>query len=409
MIKRYDEYKDSGIYGLGEIPKHWMIKKLKNCNYIVAGQSVQSSLVVSEKGDNMIPFIQGSSEFNSNTFNPVYKNYTEHPQKIVNKDTLLMSVRAPVGELNISQETISIGRGVCGIIGNTSFNRYLFEQMNDIFHSNEKGTTFKAITNGDLKNLESIYPPEFEQQAIATYLDNKTYKIDSAVAELMKQKNLLIELKKSTIHQAVTKGLDSNVEMKDSGVEWIGEVPESWEIKNLKDFYCFSMGNTILKEDLSEKGLPVYSATAEDKFFGFVEKANLLLKKDDLVIPARGNSIGYVKIVKDLSTTTQTTIAAKTKYKVNSKFIYYYLMGLKSEIFKFDNTAIPQYTVETAKAIKTCIPKKSEQNEIVVYLDKKTGQIDQSIEVIDNQIAKMKEYKKTLINDVVTGKIKVID
>jgi restriction endonuclease S subunit len=262
-----------------------------------------------------------------------------------------------------------------------------------------------------LRNSFSYPPEKTEQQAIADYLDNKTSKIDSALAELTKQKSLLIELKKSTIHQAVTKGLDPTVPMKDSGHEWIGEIPEGWQVKNIKEYFKFSMGNIILKEDLNEskKGIPVYSATAEDKFFGYVNNANLILNKDDLVIPARGNSIGFVKIVKGISTATQTTIAAKSNKKRNSKFVYYYLTGLKSEIFKFDNTAIPQYTVETAKTIKTCIPKNEEQTEIVEYLDIKIGQINQSIKVIDNQITKMKKYKKTLINYVVTGKIKVID
>jgi len=161
----------------------------------------------------------------------------------------------------------------------------------------------------------------------------------------------------------------------------------------MKDFYSSMMGNTILKIDLIENGkYPVYSATAKDKYFGYVNTATVILKREDLVIPARGNSIGYVKIVKVKSSTTQTTIACKKiSNKILSKFIFYFLIGNKQEIFKFDNTAIPQFTVEDANSINILFPPLPEQIQIADYLDKKCNEIDETKGTIKKEITILKE------------------
>lgn len=140
--------------------------------------------------------------------------------------------------------------------------------------------------------------------------------------------------------------------MKDSGIEWIGEIPENWEISKFKRYSKSAMGNTILKTDLLENNeegsLPVYSATQEDVIFGFIKKDGLsaILNKNNLVIPARGNSIGCTKLVPyDIATCTQTTIFSKLK-NINPKFAYYCSIGFKEFWFEFDQTAIPQITVQ---------------------------------------------------------------
>jgi type I restriction enzyme S subunit len=118
---------------------------------------------------------------------------------------------------------------------------------------------------------------------------------------------------------------------KQSGIDWIGEVPQSWPKKRIKDFYSSSMGETILQEDLIDEGLiPVYSATESDTIFGYVNNASVILEPGDIVIPARGNSIGNSKIVDAKSTCTQTTIYCKqNSSRILPKFIYYYNYGLK--------------------------------------------------------------------------------
>ena len=190
---------------------------------------------------------------------------------------------------------------------------------------------------------------------------------------------------------------------KDSGVEWLGAVPVDWQIKRFKHYFSSAMGETILAEDLVEDGeFPVFSATEGSEYFGRIETPRIRLKKGDIVIPARGNSIGFPKLVHEKSTCSQTTIYAKKLGVVNSVYAYYYLLGCKDFIFQFTQTAIPQITVEEVKNNVFLLPKLDLQNTIVNFLDKKTTQIDQAIAQKERMIELLKERKQIIIQNAVT-------
>ena len=197
---------------------------------------------------------------------------------------------------------------------------------------------------------------------------------------------------------------------KSSGVEGLGDIPEKWEIWKYGHLFLSSMGETILREDLIDDGkIPVYSATEENVNFGYVDSASVILNKGDLVIPARGNSIGNVKLVDKLSTTTQTTIYSKLikKSKIDVRYVLYLLAGLKNIYFFFDRTAIPQITVDQVQNNDLCIPSLIEQETIADFLDRETTKIDGIIKKVETQIEKLQEYRQALISNAVTGKIKV--
>ena len=191
---------------------------------------------------------------------------------------------------------------------------------------------------------------------------------------------------------------------KDSGVHWLGEIPTHWVAEKFAYHFVSGMGETILATELSDDGIPVYSATQEDKWFGFVEKAGLLLEPGDIVIPARGNSIGHVKLVKQRSTTTQTTIYSKAirKSRNEPRFIKYFLEGNRKTLFEYDQTAIPQITVSQVSKNKIAIPPKDEQATIANYLDQETGKIDALIVKKNEFIDRLKEKRTALISQVVT-------
>lgn len=190
--------------------------------------------------------------------------------------------------------------------------------------------------------------------------------------------------------------------MKDSGFNWIGEIPEEWTLARYKFFSENGMGQTILKEDLDENGVPVYSATQSNDIFGFISSPNVLLNKGDFVIPARGNSIGCVTMIEDeLATCTQTTIYSKV-FGINKRFLYYCCWGLKSEWFKFDQTAIPQITVNQVKNNIVPLPSDVNQQKISTYLDQKVALIDNIIEKTKESIEEYKNYKQSLITETVT-------
>ena len=191
---------------------------------------------------------------------------------------------------------------------------------------------------------------------------------------------------------------------KDSGVEWIGEIPSHWIKGKWGYYYNSGMGSTILKEDLVENGeVPVYSATEEDRIFGYINNPKLILNEGDIVIPARGNSIGHVKLISSKSTTSQTTIYSKSKDEnLDSRYSYYYCKGNKTNLFPFIQTAIPQITVTEISFNPIIIPPLSEQQQIVSYLDTKTSLIDSLIEKTQRKIELLKEKRTSLINELVT-------
>ncbi|EMB5689447.1 restriction endonuclease subunit S [Acinetobacter baumannii] len=192
-------------------------------------------------------------------------------------------------------------------------------------------------------------------------------------------------------------------EYKDSGVEWLGEIPSHWDLRKFKHHFRSAMGETILGADLIEDGkLPVYSATEGDHFFGYVNSSSVVLEKGDFVIPARGNSIGFPKLVVTTSTCSQTTIYAKMHKKIHSKFTFYYLLGCKPYLFQFVQTAIPQITVEEVKNNHLVHPSLEEQIKIANFLDYETAKIDHLIEKQQQLIELLKEKRQAVISHAVT-------
>src|SRR5690554_2105467 len=191
---------------------------------------------------------------------------------------------------------------------------------------------------------------------------------------------------------------------KDSGVEWIGDIPSHWDSSRYRYFYFSNMGVTLLKEDVKEDGIyPVYSATETDVLFGYVDEATIILNEGDIVIPARGNSIGHIKVVTSPSTSTQTTIySKKISQNIETNFVKYFLQGLREHLFQFDRTAIPQITVNQVKNNPLVIPPKSEQSSIASFLDRKTSEIDDIIADKKRLLELYEEEKTAIINQAVT-------
>lgn len=192
---------------------------------------------------------------------------------------------------------------------------------------------------------------------------------------------------------------------KDSGVEWLGEVPKHWVVTKFSRHFSVRMGETIPETELSDEGwLPVYSATERDKFYGYVDERKPLVENGDLVIPARGNSIGFVKLVRASATATQTTIVANVlDHKItDSAYVYYWCLGLRRILFYFDRTAIPQITTEYVSRNPLLLPALAEQTQIARFLDHETARIDALIEEQQRLIELLKEKRQAVISHAVT-------
>ena len=193
-------------------------------------------------------------------------------------------------------------------------------------------------------------------------------------------------------------------EYKDSGVVWLGEMPSTWVLAKTARYFKIAMGQTILKEQLEDDGeWPVYSATEGDHYFGRVNNPQVRLGCGDLVIPARGNSIGFVKLVKEQVTTTQTTIYCKhLTQKIYPEYAYYFMVGQKKNLFWFTQTAIPQITVEEIGSNPILLPSFEEQRTIAAFLDYETSRIDRLIAQQQRLIELLKEKRQTVISHAVT-------
>ena len=229
-FRRYPDYRDSGVEWLGEIPAHWDMKRLKFVSHIVAGQSPPSEAVVDSIDG--LSFLQGNAEFGP--MNPTPHQVCDSAPKRAEPGDILLSVRAPVGAMNMADRHYGIGRGLCAIRPTAGLGRlfsfYEVMTMRPLLDAVATGSTYDAVTASDVGDLPMLLPGRDEQRAIAAFLERETVKIDALVAKKERLIELLREKRTALITRAVTRGLDASVPMKDSGVEWLGEIPARWEV-----------------------------------------------------------------------------------------------------------------------------------------------------------------------------------
>lgn len=306
------------------------------------------------------------------------------------------------------------------------------EYFIDSVIENSKGVSYPAINATELSCLSVYYPPIKEQTAIAEYLDTKTQAIDQRVSLLEKKIGYYQELRKSLINETVTKGLDKNVELKDSGIDWIGKIPAHWEVKRLKDVGNIETSSVNKKIEDDERlvklvnYVDVYNNPQKEIWNSedfMTVSANELqirskcLKKGDALFTPSSETIediGVSSIVMEnlentlysyhlirLRFSTDFDIHFK-KYMLNNEKVQYYFSHLAT------GTTRKILGLNTFYNLPIVFPpSKKEQEQIGQYLAEKSLKIDQIITNIQAQITTLKELRKTLINDVVTGKIKV--
>jgi type I restriction enzyme S subunit len=283
----------------------------------------------------------------------------------------------------------------------------------------ERSTDFRF---NDFRELILPYPPLEEQTAIANFLDEKCSKIDRAVAQKKKLVALLKERKQIVIQNAVTKGLNPNAKMKDSGVDWIGEIPEGWEVIKIKyaasifrgkfthrprndarlydGKYPFFQTGDIAK---AEKYLLKYKQTLNERGL----KVSTLIPKGTVVITIAAN-IGDVSILDIDACFPDSVVGFKPQKKYNRDYLYYKLKSMKEKFIgsTVKNTQMNLNVERIGSNFITC-PPKFEQKTIVAHIETQSQKINKAITLQQNQIEKLKEYKSILINNAVTGKIKV--
>jgi type I restriction enzyme, S subunit len=431
-MRQYEKYKSSGIEWLGDIPEHWIIQRIKNVSKIVNGSTPKSN--IEEYWDGEIIWITPSdiSKLNGTISDSEKKitleGYRSCGTELVPVGSTIITCRAPIGNTVLARKELCTNQGCKSLIPNFIDERFLYYfivNANDELNSLGQGTTFLELSRTSLGNTNISIPIRInEQTAIATYLYQKTTKLDQLIKNKKAQIDKLKEIRQIEINNAVTKGLDPNAKLKPSGIEWLGVIPEHWEVKRLKDKVIVNKSSLGSETDLELeiKYLDISNVnntglTGEIQeliFFEAPSRARRIVENGDVVMSTVRpylKAITYLENIPEnmIASTGFAVMTSKSNYV--SKFLFYQTV---SDWFnetinsKSVGASYPALNNDVLIATNILVPPKDEQTAIANYLDKKTIKIDHLIKNIENQIEQLKEIRKIEIYNAVTGKIKVI-
>ena len=405
------------------IPEHWEVRRLKFVAKTIAGQSPPSEIVSAFTG--RYPFLQGNAEFGATSPSP--RLSCEKPNKSAEPGDILLSVRAPVGAMNIADQIYGIGRGLCAIRANTDiYQEFLYHTLTttkETLKGASTGSTYDAVSIGDVASISTPVPPPEEQAAIVRFLDDADQRIRAYVSAKERLIALLEEERQALVHQAVTRGLDPNVKLKSSGVEWLGDVPEHWELRRIRNLGQAIIGLTYSPQDIVNKdeGKLVLRASnisggrivdADNVYVRSPVPDKLVLREGDILICSRSGSRNLIgKNARIESTMLGATFGAFMTILRGRNNDYLHQV-FNSKLFEYQSGAfltstINQLTLGILNDMKIPFPPAGEQRSILQHLKQATKTVDVTIDRSRRQTALMKEYRTRLIADVVTGQLDV--
>lgn len=429
-MKRYSEYKDSGVKWIGEIPGHWKTPKLNRVVSKVGSGSTPrgGSEVYIDEG---IKFLRSQNihfeglNLDSVVYIPDSINEQMKNTQVQPFDVLLNITGGSIGRCFYVDDTLgkaNVNQHVC-IIRPLSVN-YRF--LKYFLQSNSGQSQVWFYQKGDREGLsaESIktfrlpLPPLPEQEAIVTYLDTKVAKIDEYISIAEKKIAALEELRQTIITEAVTRGIHKDVPMKDSGVKWIGMIPEHWDLKRTAMLFSenrkkninyefdhalkFNYGKLVSKNEIGDV------SSLKETYMAYT-----IINKNDIAINCLNLNYDFVSqrvaISPQKGIITSAYLIITPRQGVEAMYYNYLFKAMDSKkLFHGMGTGI-RLTLSFSEFKKQQIPVPllSEQQEIVTYIEEKVANINQLCQAERSQIEKLKEYKQRLISDVVTGKVKV--
>lgn len=428
---KYEEYKDSGVEWIGKIPSHWEVMPIKRTGSFENGLTYSPTDVCDENGILVLRSSNVQNDklcFEDNVF------VAKCPLSLLVRsgDIIICSRNGSaslVGKCAMVEENINATYGafmmryrpICE--SNKVFLYYLLQTALKCYKGLYSTTTINQLTKGVIGQIYVSYPPLSEQQAIAAYLDEKCEEINRAIDVQKKKIALLNELKQTIITDAVTKGLDPNAPMKDSGVEWIGEVPEHWEImKTSLAFNYIGSGttpSTSKKEYYDDEG--AYWLQTGDLTDGLIldtskkvskiaiKECNLkFYPQNSVVIAMYGATIGKMGLLQIQCATNQACCVLPSNKHIDAKYTFYFFLSAKSDLLiSAIGGGQPNISQDVIKKTKIILPPLSEQQAIACHLDEECGKIDAQISKADRRIELLEELKQSIITEAVTGKIKV--
>lgn len=414
-MKRYEAYKNSGIEWIGEIPEGWMCLPMKRGLVINNGKDYKD--VQSEDG---FPVIGSGGQF---AFASKY---------LYDGEAVLLGRKGTIDKpMYINGKFWTVDTMFYTTPRQNVVTKYMYYQALTIpFGKYSTNTALPSMTQSDLADNPMCFPSLEEQKTIAAYLDHKVGQIDKSISEIDSQIESLKTYRQSIISESVTKGLGKNAKMKDSGIEWIGEIPEGWNVIPMKHYFYMKgrIGWQGLKADeFMEEG--PYLVTGTDFKNGRVnwntcyhiteeryqEAPEIHVHKGDVLITKDG-TIGKLAYIDEkpekVSLNSHLLILRPTKDVIDNYFVFW---SLQSSAFKHysglasSGSTMASLSQEKIGAYFMALPPVDEQYAIAKYLENKTAQIDVAINALDAQKIDLKALKQAVISEAVTGKIDVRD
>ena len=412
-MKQYPTYKESGLVNIETIPAHWEALKLRLvCDQIFTGNTP----VYAYEPNEFLVFGQRNNQKNCIDFagikyaDPEFFAARTENEFLRYGDVLLNTLGGGsvgrIGFYDVKDKQVITDGHVMILRGNKSVEQkylyYFLHSQQSLLEEAAVGSTNQAfLTTTQMFQWKVAVPPLAEQQAIAKFLDSKTAKIDETFSLYEQQKADLVEYRKALISDTVTRGLNPNAKLKDSGIQWLGQIPETWQVNRLKLLFTLHRGYDLANEEFVDGGIPVYGSS------GFMGYHNEVKATAPNVVIGRSGSVGKLHYVEEDFWAHNTGIyISDTKGNV-VKYLYYLLSAIDIAALS-TQTAVP--TLDRKKVQDTMFPfttDAEEQQAIVSFLDSKTAMIDEAIYRIDEQIADLKAYRTALITEAVTGKIDV--
>lgn len=433
-MKKYNKYKDSGIEWIGEIPEHWEVNKVKYNFVFKTGFTPPSGKSeYYENGRNIwINISDLQDKYISDSVNKISdKAITDFKPEIITKGSLLYSFKLSVGRVAFTTVDCYTNEAIFSIQPEeeTNLNFFYYSLPGQIIlNANENIYGAKILNQELIKNAFLVIPPTEEQSAIADYLDRKTAEIDQLIADKEALLKLYDEEKTAVINEAVTKGIDPNVKLKNSGIEWLGEIPEHWEVKKLK-YSIESLkggGTPATNNPLYWNGnIPWVSSKDMKKDFinctqdyitdlAVKESSTSLIEPNSILLVVRSGILKHtlpvsINIV-DVCI-NQDLKAIKTKDYIINEFLFWKIKGLNQTLLtatKKIGATVDSINIDSLLEFNFAWPPFKEQKYIIQHIESETARINEKIADTQKLIELLKEYRAALISEVVTGKVKVV-
>lgn len=410
-MKQFDFYKKSGEEWIGEIPKDWKYIKLKHILKFKTGFTPPTNKTeFYENGDiNWLTISDLTEKYVSDSNQKItQKAIDDLKPEIVNKGSLLYSFKLSVGRVAFANNDVYTNEAIFSIMPNPSYNLnfFYYSLPNQIIKNSSINIYGATILNQELiRNSYLIIPPLSQQIDIANYLENKINKINGIIKKKEKLISLLDEERKAIINQAITKGLNPNVKLKDSGVEWLGEIPEHWIIKKLKYLAEIKTGgkDTENKDDEGKYPFFVRSQT--------IERISTYSFDGEAILTA-GDGVGVAKVFHYINGKFdyhQRVYRISDFKEIRGKFLFYYIKeNLIFEVLRQNaKSTVDSLRMPMFQNFSVAFGNSEEQDAIIKYIENQETRIHNIKNRINSEITLLKEYKQSIIFEAVTGKIDV--